>query len=350
MVRDKRSQDMQPPDPYLRRQWGTSGLPLGRETAPNGLVGSPSANIDHGQGQHPSWLRRSWRPGARALTMTSLLLPSLLLILLINTYPLFYAAFQAVHNGSLISSGPFVGLSNFRAAIDDPVFWGAVRFTLIFTLAAVLGGWVIGFSLALLLWAPVPGRSVFRVLLLLPWIVPVVVSANSWNWLTATSTSVLPRLASALGFHNALFLANPSLARLTVCLFKIWETFPFMFLMGSAALESIDRNTLEAARVDGANRWQLLTKVTLPLIATPIYISWILVAIFAVNDFPTLYLLTAGGPIHATTTLVVLAYQLVFEDFQVGYGVAVAFIMTLMLVVLSLVLYRQLRKSVRVTR
>ena len=203
MVREKRSQDMQPPDPYLRRQWGTSGLPLGRETAPNGLVGSPSANIDHGQGQHPSWLRRSLRPGARALTMTSLLLPSLLLILLINTYPIFYAAFQAVHNGSLISSGPFVGLSNFRAAIDDPVFWGAVRFTLIFTLAAVLGGWVIGFSLALLLWAPVPGRSVFRVLLLLPWIVPVVVSANSWNWLTATSTSVLPRLASALGFHNA---------------------------------------------------------------------------------------------------------------------------------------------------
>ena len=92
-------------------------------------------------------------------------------------------------------------------------------------------------------------------------------------------------------------------------------------------------------------RYRQFLLITLPIIARPTYISWILMTIFCVNDFPTIYLLTGGGPISSTTSLVVLAYRAVFQNFQVGQGVAIAFIMTLMLVIVSVVLYRSVRKA-----
>jgi len=97
--------------------------------------------------------------------------------------------------------------------------------------------------------------------------------------------------------------------------------------------------------MDGAGAVQQFRRITLPIIARPTYISWILMTIFCVNDFPTIYLLTGGGPVSATTSLVVLAYRTVFENFQVGPGVAIAFLMTLALVVVSVALYRQIRKA-----
>jgi multiple sugar transport system permease protein len=119
-----------------------------------------------------------------------------------------------------------------------------------------------------------------------------------------------------------------------------------MMLMTSAALSSVEPTVYEAARVDGATKTQMFTGITLPLIARSTYISWILMTIFCVNDFPTIYLLTGGGPVDATTSLVVLAYRVVFQNFQTGYGVAIAFLMTFVLVFVSVVLYRQIRKSV----
>jgi multiple sugar transport system permease protein len=129
-----------------------------------------------------------------------------------------------------------------------------------------------------------------------------------------------------------------------VCLFKIWISFPFMMMMMASALASVDVNVYEAAKVDGAGPWQTFTQITLPIIKRSTFISWILMTIFCVNDFPTIFLLTQGGPTNATASLVVLAYQTVFLNYEVGPGVAIAFIMTFVLVVISVVLYRQIRK------
>jgi len=292
----------------------------------------------------PRQRRRGPRGTGSRLTYSAMALPSLLLMILVNAYPVFYAAMQSVHDGSLISQGDFIGLDNYIAAASDSAFWAAAQFTIIFTLVGVFGSWLIGLSLALLLRTKIPGRAVFRVLLVLPWVVPVVVSATSWNWLTAQHDSPLPMLARALGMGDVLFLANPTLAVITVCAFKVWISFPFMMMMMGAALEGIDPTVYEAARMDGANSRQQLFGITLPLIAKPTYIGWVLMTIFCVNDFPTIFLLTGGGPVNATTSMVVFAYRLVFLNFQTGYGVAIAFLMTILLVIVSVILYRQIRK------
>ena len=278
-------------------------------------------------------------------TYAGLIIPSVVLLVLINAYPFVVAASQSVHDGSLISEGPYVGLDNYVAVLTSEAFWKATRFTLIFTIVGVFGSWALGLAFALLLRTRIPGNGVFKVLLLLPWVVPVVVSATAWNWLVATPQSPVPLLLQLFGIENVLFLADPTLAAITVCVFKVWISFPFMMMMTGAALAAVDPTVYEASQMDGAGKWQQFRLITLPLIARSTYISWILMTIFCVNDFPTIYLLTGGGPVDATTSLTVLAYRTVFQDFQLGPGVAIAFVMTLALVVVSVVLYRQIRKS-----
>ncbi len=281
----------------------------------------------------------------RGMTFALFAAPSVLLLLLLTLYPLLYAGQQSLRNGDLIDAGSFVGLRNYTGILTSPGFWHAAQFTVVFTLVGVFGSWAVGLGLALLLRPGVPARGTLKVLLLLPWVVPIVVSATSWNWLVATPQSPLPVLAKHLGFGDVLFLADPTLAQVTVCIFKVWVSFPFMMMMMASALTSVDANIYEASRVDGASGWQTFRLVTLPMIARPTYISWILMTIFCVNDFPTIFLLTGGGPVNSTQTLVVLAYTTVFQNFQTGPGVAIAFLMTIVLVAVSVTLYRQVRKA-----
>ena len=316
---------------------------MSTSTAGQGLARARNGVAVRGSGP-PLAPRKSRRPGASPWTLVAFAAPALFLLLLINLYPLIYAGYQSLRDGSLIDAGDFVGMKNYLTVLSDPVFWASARFTLVFTLVGVFGSWLVGLALAILLKTKFPGKTMFKLLLLLPWVVPVVVSATSWNWLVATPQSPMPILAQALGLGNVLFLADPFLAQVTVCVFKVWISFPFMMLMMAAALESVDNNVYEAAKVNGASRWNELTNITLPMISRSTYISWILMTIFCVNDFPTIFLLTGGGPVNATQSLVVHAYSTVFQNFQTGPGVAIAFLMTLVLIVISVVLYRQIKK------
>ncbi|WP_308931213.1 sugar ABC transporter permease [Arthrobacter sp. SLBN-112] len=277
--------------------------------------------------------------------MAVLIAPSVILLLLTNAYPIVYAAFQSVHDGSLINAGDFVGLDNFARVLSGEAFWKAAGFTLVFTITGVFGSWLAGLGIALVLQQKVPARGLIKTLLLLPWVVPVVVSSTSWNWLLSTDSSPIPTLFRSLGLGEVRFLSDPFLAQVTVCLFIVWLNFPFMMLMMSAALTSVDESVYEAAKIDGASPRQQFMYMTLPIIAKPTYISWVLMTIFCVNEFPAIYLLTHGGPVGSTSTLVVLAYRTVFQNFQTGPGVAIAFIMTIALATVATFLFRQIRKS-----
>ena len=273
-----------------------------------------------------------------------MVLPSVLMVLIIYAYPLFFSGWLSVHNGTLLNAGSFVGFQNFSTVLSEPEFWQAANFTLIYTVVGVFGSWAVGLALAILLRQKVHAKSLFKALLLLPWVVPVVVSATSWQWLVSNPGSVVPVIAQHLGLGTLFFLTNPALAKTLVCVFKIWLSFPFMMLMMSSALAGVDEDIYEAARVDGAGPWQQFKGVTLPLIARPTYISWILMFIFCIGDFQSIYLLTGGGPVGATTTLVVLSYQTVFGDFQTGQGVAIGLIVALISVIVATGLFRRIKR------
>ena len=287
--------------------------------------------------------RRRFKSGT--WTLFFLVLPSIVLLLLIHGFPLVSAFIQSLHNGTLIDQGPFVGFQNYVDNLTSSTFWKAAGFTVVFNVVGVFGSWAVGLALALLLRTRIPAGGIFKVLLLLPWVVPIVVSSTAINWLVATSSSPIPKLFENLGRAPPLCLPDPPWAKILVCVFKVWISFPFMMMMTSAALASVDETVYEAARMDGATSSQQLRWITLPMIARSTYISWILMTIFCVNDFPTIFLVTGGGPIDATNTLVVMAYRTVFQNQQVGPGVSIAFMMTVVLVFISTLLYRQIRKA-----
>jgi multiple sugar transport system permease protein len=273
--------------------------------------------------------RRRRRSSSDAIQLRVLATPSIIVLSLIGLYPIIYAVYQSLRNGSLIASGSYVGGANYRYVLSDSTFWTSARFTLIFTLAAVVGSYLVGLALALTFQAGFPGARIIKPLLLLPWVVPVVVSMTSWGWLIGTGQGLADEFTRAIGLGDVGFLATPTMAVISVSVVKIWESFPFMLLVLGAAMETIDPTLYEAARVDGAGWWASTRRITIPLLRNVSFMTWILMAIFSVNDFPTIWLLTGGGPLGATQSLVVYAYELVFQEFHTGQGIAIAIFATL---------------------
>ena len=160
----------------------------------------------------------------------------------------------------------------------------------------MFGSWALGLALALLLNQDIPARGFFRVALLLPWIIPSIVSIVSWRWLISDQTGLVNVALGAFGIRPIYFLSTGRLATFSVIVVKIWRSFPFMMLSLLAALQTINHESYEVASIDGAGSWQSFRFITLPQLMPISIVLWILMTIWSVNDFETPWLLTQGGP------------------------------------------------------
>ena len=171
-----------------------------------------------------------------------LLLPSLALILIIEFYPFVNGVSFSFHKGSLLGTGAFVGFGNYLRLFNSPSFYNALWFSFIFAFFNVLISYVLGLALALFLNLDFPGRGFCRVALLIPWIVPAVVSIVSWKWLIADRGGLVNILLGSIGVGPIYFLSQSGWAMVAVIVIKIWRSFPFMMLSLLAALQVIDRS------------------------------------------------------------------------------------------------------------
>ena len=274
-----------------------------------------------------------------------LLLPSVTLIALINLYPFATGFLYSLRNGTLIQSGEFVGLANYAQLATQADFLHALWFSALFAFFGVLGSYAIGLALALLLNQDVPGRGFFRVALLLPWIIPSIVSIVSWRWLISDQTGLINQALHVVGVGPIYFLSTSGWAMFSVIVVKIWRSFPFMMLSLLAALQAINREMYEATAVDGAGRWQSFRFITFPLLLPVSIVLWILMTIWSVNDFETPWLLTQGGPSFATENLSVLAYRYTFNRTAVGVGASISFVTMLILMIFAVALLRRQREQ-----
>ncbi|MGB8291289.1 carbohydrate ABC transporter permease [Rhizobium ruizarguesonis] len=299
-----------------------------------------------------SLLKRTvWRSSARQfltpdLRMTLLLLlPSLILMIVVIGYPMIQGFWYSFTNGSLLKAGKFVGLRNYGKLLSDPSFWHALRFSLYFAIANIIGCYSLGLGLALLLQKDFPGRGLFRVLLLLPWIVPSLVAIVSWRWMINDDKALFNQIIVFFGGDPVYFLSSSNWTIAMVIIIKIWRSFPFMLLSLLAALQTIDRTLYEAADIDGATKWQSFRHVTVPAISGISVVLCLLMTVWTVNDFDTPWLLAQGGPANATENLVVLAYRYTFARNDVGMGAAVSFVTLAILMVIFAVVLRLQREK-----
>jgi multiple sugar transport system permease protein len=270
-----------------------------------------------------------------------LVVPSLLLILIINLYPFATGFVYSLRDGTMLKEGNFVGLANYTALLTDSNFHHSLIFSVLFAFGSVFGSYIIGLGLALLLNKDIPFRGFFRVALLVPWIIPSIVSIISWRWMINDQSGLLNLAVTGLGFEPVYLLSTERQAMFAVILVKIWRSFPFMMLSLLAALQTIDHTLYEAGQIDGAGRWQSFRFITFPHLRDLSIVLWILMTIWSVNDFETPYLLTGGGPSNATENLIVLAYRYTFRSNEVGSGTAVAFVTLILLMILALLLLRR---------
>lgn len=270
-----------------------------------------------------------------------LLVPSLVLVTLINIYPFATGFYYSLQDGTLLQSGAFVGLQNYVDLMTRPEFHNALRFSAIFALFGVFGSWGVGLGLALLLNKDIPGRGFFRVALLLPWILPSIVSIVSWRWMIGDQSGLVNVVLGFFGIRPIYFLSTGEWATFSIIIVKIWRSYPFMMLSLLAALQTISLEIYEAASIDGASPWQSFRFITLPQLLPISIVLWILMTIWSVNDFETPWLLTQGGPSNATENLSVLSYRYTFLLNNVGLGAAVAFFTMLILMVFAIILLRR---------
>jgi raffinose/stachyose/melibiose transport system permease protein len=287
----------------------------------------------------PVLLRRS----ARWCTPYAYLLPASVIYGLFLIWPLIELVRYSFSDWDGVSDRQFVGLENYRELTQDPLFWQAFRHNLAWMLAGVTVPTLVGLLLAILIVrSPLYGRTSFRVIFFLPQILASIVVAVVWQWIYSPHFGALDALLREVGLSSIqqAWLGSTTYALPAVFLAWAWTAYGFSMVIFIAALQGIDEQYFEAAKMDGAKRWKQTRHVLLPFIRRPMAIVIVLNAIAALQVFDLVYLMTNGGPANATLVLAMYLYQNAFEYSRVGYGSAVAVGLGLMIVLASLVFLR----------
>jgi len=212
-----------------------------------------------------------------------------------------------------------------------------------FTIVSVSLELLLGLAIALLLQRSFRGRGWMRVVVLLPWAIPTVVSARMWEWLYNAEFGLLNYVAALAGLTTqpVNWLGDPFWALHAAIVMDVWKTMPFAAILLLAGLQTIPRDLYQAARVDGANPWQIFRSVTLPLLKPMILVVLLFRTLDAFRVFDAVYVLTGGGPANSTETLSIYTYKVLFQTLQFGYGSALA-VVTFAAVALISLLYLKL--------
>mgnify|MGYP000977718584 CR=1 FL=1 len=278
-----------------------------------------------------------------------MLIPASLLILMISIYPLINGIALGFQQYNLLRPRRrgFIWFSNFEKLFADGEFFQAISFTFLYTISVVVLAYCLGLVLALLLNRNIRMRGLFRALILIPWIIPPVVAATNWAWLLNDQIGFVNVILKKIGLieESVLFIAAPDIARLTVILTSTWKSFPFMMITLLAGLQSIPGELYEAAEIDGASAAQRFVHITMPMLNSVTVVCTTLMFIWTFNNMENIYLLTRGGTNQATFVLPILTYYTAFMRSDIGYASAMAAVLLVILLMMSLLYTRLLNKS-----
>jgi multiple sugar transport system permease protein len=286
-----------------------------------------------------------WRLGEPSFAFL-LNAPALLAIVGLVGYPIAYSLWLSLHRYNLKRPNVFrfVAVDNYLAILASAEFWDALQITLAFTALGVAVVVVLGILIALLLDRPFPGRGLVRTLVLVPWAIPPVVNGLMWQWIYDAKVGALNGLLVGLRLIPAYrgWLSDPVGALLALVTAHVWNALPVAVILLLAALQRIPGELYDAGRVDGSGAWQLFRHVTFPWLAQPLLVVLVLQTMLAIRVFDIIYVLTAGGPGTATTTLVWQTYLTTFDSLDFGLGNAYAYTVSLITLGLALVYFRVL--------
>jgi multiple sugar transport system permease protein len=283
------------------------------------------------------------RGARRARALPYLLLsPSMAAMTLIILYPIAFSVWMSLHQVDFLrpqAGRPFIGLDNYVRLFGQASFWQAMRVTFVYTGGAMVFSFLIGLGTALLLNENFRGRALARSIVILPWAVPYVAAILTWQWMLNTDYGVINYMLRSTGLMSRAFtwLNDPAGAMVAVLAVTIWTQYPFVTLMHLAGLQGVPREPHEAAMIDGAGAWARFRNVTWPELRPVNTAIILLLAIWNFRRFTIIYVMTGGGPVQATETLVIQTYRQAFTFFNMGYASAMGTVLLVLTLAFSLV-------------
>lgn len=276
-----------------------------------------------------------------------MLAPGVAFLLAFVAYPFFYGIWLSLQDRPVARSGTFVGLANFITLAHDGVFWQVTQNTFLYTAVTTVLKLLGGLAMALVVNQRFHGRSLVRAFLLLPFIVPTILSVVAWMWIFDPTYSVINWTLVHTGLIDTGFswLGNQTLAMVAIIIVNTWRGIPFYGITILAGLQTISPDLYEAAAIDGATVRQRFWHVTLPIIKPILIIVTMFSVIFTFSDFQIVYALTHGGPANATQVFVTYAFDLAMSGGQLGMGAAAALTMLPVLAVMIVILTLYLRRD-----
>lgn len=277
----------------------------------------------------PRRARRRWQPAILFMVPSFAILGTFVLYPIVQS---FIYSFQDVTIG-----GPttWIGLQNYVTLFKDPQFWNALGITLEYTAASVIVLVVLGFVLALLLQGESLANRIVRSIFFFPTIVSLVTIGLVWKFLLDPSIGFVGGLFDLLGLPPVAWLTSTSLALPTVIFVNIWKNLGFAMILLLAGLKGVPEERYEAASLDGARRLQLIRYVTIPGIRPTLLFATLILTLQSLQVFDLVFVMTDGGPIFTTDTLVNLLYRNAFVNYQTGYASAISFVLFLIIVIVS---------------
>jgi multiple sugar transport system permease protein len=254
------------------------------------------------------------------------MLPTAGFLILFLAYPLGLGTWISFTDTKIGRSGVFIGLENYEWLWGDSIFWLSVTNTLLYTGVASIIKFAIGLYLALLLNENMPFKAIVRAIVLIPFIVPTVLSALAFWWIFDAQFSIVSWSLRHVGLitHNINFLGDPNLARVSVIFVNIWRGIPFVAITLLAGLQTVPPSLYEAATIDGASRWQMFRHITFPLLTPIIAVVMTFSVLFTFTDFQLIWAMTRGGPVNATHLMATLSYQRAILGGFLGEGAAIS--------------------------
>jgi ABC-type sugar transport system permease subunit len=270
--------------------------------------------------------------------------PSLTILLVFIVYPIVRSFWYSLHDWSIgAPTQKWVGLGNYAELLGDERFWNALRVTAIFALVSVAAQLILGYFAAAALLRDTWLHRVVRSIFFFPTIVALATIGLVWRFLLDPSIGLVGGITSALGGHPVGWLQSTSLALPAVIAVSVWKNFGFTMIILLAGLKGVPPHLYEAARIDGAEGRQLTRHVTLPSIRPTLLFTTMILTVNSLQVFDLVYVMTNGGPLFATDTLVTMLFREGFENFRIGYASAIAWVLFLLIIALSALQLRLFR-------
>lgn len=256
------------------------------------------------------------------------LLPVIAYLLAFYAYPLYRNVELSLRDYTVRSfvsgQAPFVGLDNFRAVVNDPTFVSALTHTIVFTVVSIAFQYGLGLALAVFFHRHFPLSATLRALFLVPWLLPLIVSASTWSWMLNSDSGVVNYALGAAGLGPVDWLTSPTWSLASVTIANIWIGIPFNLVILYSGLQTISEDVFEAADLDGAGAWRKFWNVTFPLLRPVSAITILLGLVYTLKVFDIIWIMTRGGPADSSSTLSTWSYQKGFGSLLPHLGPAAA--------------------------